>query len=304
MKIIIPMAAGLLGVHASITSLSNVCDWDGYVTTKWTFTPGSGDQLLDILAGKCSSSEYAPTTETNPEDDTATDYTFRYKAADCFEDPDHYSENSNGLPPDSLVNIRADNWIGDHEMLLRSHTIISRCEFKSSYKAVFDFGNIDLKSEDNGNVIDTGSLGFGLQVYKDDTRETEFTDDFFSGEMAYAKIRIISGSLPSGGSYAPSKCVFTEETEGETYQLFPYEDTCGGSYGDNLSFAINYDSASDSWHFQYRLFLFSKTATDTRYKLECDIDLCKAGFDADNNPGTSACRATADFCAPDDADNF
>lgn len=279
--------AGLFTAQAQITNLANQCDYNGYVTTSFTYTAQPNESLTNIEPGRCKEGDANYNDFTVAVVDGAGTneklYTITYNANQCAHPADHIA-NPGSLPANSTVNIAAEDRIGASSsalsLLLRTHTIVSRCEYGTNYKATFQFGQINLSEEDNGELVDTGILSFGMRVYKDANHLDEYGSDetFYSGEMAFVNVFISAGSLPvingQTGVWAPVQCTFSHlGGNGESYTLYPYSSSCAGDFSDNLAFDISRDETNGNWKFQYKLFLF-EAAQNTQYRLECDIELC------------------------------
>jgi len=297
-------------LRSNIANIANQCDFDGMVETSFQYKAPANHFLGNVRAGRCDKNNadaaLADIQITVAAVDGQTDtyeYKIRYNAQICAEEND-YVPNAETLPANSTVHLMIDDMIGSspltepdadlRTMLLRTHKIISRCEYGTNYKATFEFGHIDQSLNDNGEVIDTGVLGFGMEVYKDLQRTQLYGADevFYSGEMAFVNLFINAGSLPgnSGQSvWAPTTCTFSEIGESDNnYKLFPYEDTCGGEFASELNFEIARQS-NGNWEFQYKLFIFRDVQL-TNYRLECDISLCKTGEQ------TNVCTDIGDIC--------
>jgi hypothetical protein len=296
--------------QADIGNIANRCDFDGMVETSFLYRAPTNHFLGNVRAGRCDKNN-ADAALANIQitvaavDGQADTYEYKilYNAQICAEAND-YVPNAETLPANSTVNLMIDDMIGSspltepaaglRTMLLRTHKIISRCEYGTNYKATFEFGHIDQSLNDNGEVIDTGVLSFGMEVYKDLQRTELYAVDetFYSGQMAFVNVFISAGSLPgsSGQSvWAPTSCVFSEIGQADnTYTLFPYADTCGGEFASELNFDIARQS-NGNWEFQYKLFIFRDVQL-TNYRLECDINLCKTGEQ------TNVCTDLGDIC--------
>jgi len=285
--------AGLFTAQAQITNLSNQCDYNGYVTTSFTYTAKPNEILTNIEPGRCKENDanyndFEVTIDhgngaVNSDGEEEKYITIRYNANQCAYPEDHHA-NPGSLPANSTVNIAAEDRIdstsSNLSLLLRTHTIVSRCEYGTNYKASFQFGQINLSEEDNGELVDTGILSFGMRVFKDADHLDEYgaEETFYSGEMAYVTVFINAGSLPvingQTGVWAPVGCTFSHMGgSGDSYSLYPYTSSCAGDFADNLNFAISRETSTGNWAFQYKLFLF-EAAQNAQYRLECDIELC------------------------------
>jgi len=309
-KLIISSALAGAYAQATIGNIANRCEFNGMVETSFHYSAPTDHFLHNVRVGRCSPDNSDPAladvqidVQAVPDQADTYEYKIVYDAEVCAEEGDYVS-NGDTLPANSTVHMMIDDMIGSQPgvepavgartMLLRTHQISSRCEYGTNYKATFDFGQIDQQINDNGEVIDTGVLAFGMDVYKDSLRTELYAPGelFYSGKMAFINVYINQGTLPgtSGQSvWAPTRCVFSEIDQAEnTYTLFPYEETCGGEFSNQLNFDIS--RAEDGrWMFQYKLFLFRDVQV-TNYRLECDINLCQTG--EQNN----ACTDLGDIC--------
>jgi len=309
LKILSALALFNTCVQGKITNITNQCDFNGMVETSFHYSAPPNNFLHNVRVGRCSNTSINSNLtnvqiDVHAHPDIANTYEYKiiYNAKNCAEEKDYLS-NGESLPANSTIKILIDDVIGSRPrvesinikpMILRTHTITSRCGYSDNYiVATFDFGHIN-QQVNNDATMDTGVLRFGMDIYKDVERTEPYApnENFYSGQMAFINVYVIEGSMPGGNGqsvWAPTRCVFSEIGEGfNKYTLFPYQDTCGGVFANQLNFDIKRES-NGSWLFQYRLFVF-KDAEITNYRLECDISLCRTG--EQNN----ACTDMGDLC--------
>ena len=135
--------------QADIGNIANRCDFDGMVETSFLYRAPANHFLGNVRAGRCDKNNADPNLANIQITVAAVDgqadtyeYKILYNAQICAEAND-YVPNAETLPANSTVNLMIDDMIGSsplvepaqdlRTMLLRTHKIISRCEYGTNY---------------------------------------------------------------------------------------------------------------------------------------------------------------------------
>lgn len=246
-----------------------------------TFDTNRDISLANLMAGTCDSS--AISDDNAGALSSSHSITFDpYACTGSASDPTDVSSYSVEVPlsfSSSLSHVM--------DLLVKEHTFNASCGFQSSYTATYVFGDINMDPNDEGQ-FDGDELSFDLTAFETDAYSTELDVNatLNAGNAVYLELSASAAFDPATFSFAPSACTITEDVaNGQSYDLF--SSSCAN---DDVDFSMSFDSASNSWKFNYVLFLFSAQQNGA-YILSCNVDLCVA------SDGASACASMTSACA-------
>lgn len=279
-----------LAAHAYSQSLTASCDNDNLVLDI-PYPDERTAKLLYLQAGNCDETNY--NGDFNYDSTRGVAVVTIPITACGMENPTYSTPlipRAGGLYRPQ-ANVTFGEKIGDFDVIFRNMNIAAECGVQTSYKATFEYNNIQSADKDGCVEIDgvcvfdayEQNVVLEIKEYTDDTFTTEVNPDGsdradLAGETIYLSLR--QTQMPAGYKFAVSECVIIDANNDTFTMLSPETGSCDLA-GVGLTAEYNNQENFDFSHILFMLNTVGQPDGVSSFRLECTAEIC-----AENDPNS------------------
>lgn len=262
------------------------CDIDGNATYTFSITSDNGFIREVKMQGTTDCDFTAASSELDITDGGKTATVDLSNI--CFDGPTADKESHDGV---FEVYISADE---KQDLFFGKVWQNMKCTMKRDHKVEYEFTQIMLDVESEGDLSDGEKHGYVLSRRKEDgTNMTDDTKNVTSGETLYFQINAVGRY--EDFDFDIKACSVNKDTD--TYYLAALYPVTGVDYCVDTFLATTFSKNRDGgyWSFSYEAFTF-KTANQSKVTLTCDVHACEKDESEANGwcPGMKPnCEGTA-----------